>query len=152
MTFDAIRRSEEAKRMYAYMQHGGTPTYIHCENVARMSDAIDRRLRLGADREVLLTGAMLHDYYLYDWHRKDDGSHRLHGFSHAERARRNAVEAFGVDGRVQHVIATHMWPLNLTRLPRTREAWIVCLADKCCAMREMLCGARRKRRPATENG
>ena len=139
-TFTAIRRSPQASRMRGFTQHGGTTTFAHCENVARMSYAIDRRLRLGCDRRVLLTGALLHDYYLYDWHQRDDGSHRLHGFSHAERARRNAVDAFDVDERVQHVIASHMWPLNLTRIPRSREAWLVCFADKCCAVRERLLG------------
>jgi len=138
--FTAIRRSREAARMREFTQHGGVTTFDHCENVARLCCALNRGLRLRADGRVLLTGALLHDFYLYDWHRRDGGAHRLHGFCHAERARRNAVRDFGVDERVQHVIASHMWPLNLTRVPRTREAWLVCFADKCCAVREFFTG------------
>ena len=139
-TFGMIRHSAEAAQMRGFTQHGGITTFDHCENVARTSCRLNRALRLRADERVLLTGALLHDFFLYDWHQKDDGSHRLHGFSHAERARKNAVREFDVDERVQHVIASHMWPLNLTRLPRTREAWIVCMADKYCAVREFLTG------------
>ncbi len=140
MSYEEIRRSDGARLMRGFTQHGDTSTFTHCENVAKMSEKIDEKLGSRCDREVLLTGAFLHDYYLYDWHRKDGGAHRLHGFSHAEQARRNAAETFGVDERVQHVISCHMWPLNLTRMPRTREAWIVCLADKWCAIREAVSG------------
>ena len=35
------------------------------------------------------------------------------------------------------MIAKHMFPLTL-RPPRFRESWIVCLADKWCALEETL--------------
>ena len=36
---------------------------------------------------TLIKGAMLHDFYLYDWHAQDNGEHRWHGYHHAEKAR-----------------------------------------------------------------
>ena len=128
-------RVQEMKR---YKQHGRISTFEHCERVARLSCRIDRALHLHADPHTLVKGAMLHDFYLYDWHNEDGGEHDWHGYIHAERARRNACRYFGADERVQHVIYCHMWPLNRTRVPRTREAWIVCLADKYISIRETL--------------
>jgi uncharacterized protein len=81
---------------------------------------------------------MLHDFYLYDWHHDDNGSHRLHGFTHAQAACANARTHFGIDDRTGHVISSHMWALNPKKLPMTREAWIVCLADKCVSAYETL--------------
>ena len=133
----ALLRDRQVRRMKEFTQHGDTTTYDHCLRVASLSDAINRRFRLHADERTLLTGAMLHDFYLYDWHEKNAG-HRLHGFTHPLRAAENAKARFGVDARVEHVIVCHMWPLTLTRLPRTREAWIVCLADKWCSLGEIL--------------
>ena len=125
------------RKMRDYTQHGRVSTYDHCERVARLSYWLNRRLHLRADEAVLLRGAMLHDFYLYDWH-EIDHSHRWHGFIHAETARKNAVKHFQIGHHEQQVIATHMWPLNLTRVPRSREAWIVCLADKWCSLQETL--------------
>ena len=40
----------------------------------------------------LVRGALLHDYFLYDWHTRKSakGLKELHGFSHPETALRNA--------------------------------------------------------------
>ena len=126
------------RQMKRFRQHGNVSTYDHCNEVAKLSYRLNDRLKLRADVKTLLYGAMLHDFYLYDWHRKDDGSHRWHGFHHAERAAKNAEEHFHAGEKVLSVIRTHMWPLNLTHPPRSKEAWIVCLADKCVAFRETL--------------
>ena len=126
------------QQMKQYIQHGRITTFEHCSRVAELSCRINRRLHLHADIPTLVKGAMLHDFYLYDWHNPDGGEHDWHGYIHAERARKNAVRYFNADEKVQHVIYSHMWPLNLTRVPRSREAWIVCLADKYISIRETL--------------
>ena len=135
---EEIRKDKHVQEMKKYIQHGQVSTYEHCERVAAVSYQVDKKLHLNSDRKTLLKGAMLHDFYLYDWHERGDGSHRLHGFSHAERAEKNAEKYVGADPKVQEVIRTHMWPLNLTRIPRTREAWIVCAADKYVSFCETL--------------
>lgn len=125
-------------QMKKYVQHGKVSTYDHCLRVAGLCCRLNRHMHLHADSDTMVQGAMLHDYYLYDWHQKDDGTHDWHGYIHAETASRNAERDFGVSEQVQEVIRSHMWPLNITRLPRSREAWIVCIADKCVSLHETI--------------
>ena len=133
-----IESNDVVQEMKKYNQHGNVSTYEHCKNVAKLSYDINKRFSLNADLEVLLAGAMLHDFYLYDWHHEDGGEHRLHGLKHARIARDNAKKHFDIDGKTSHVIYSHMWPLNPERMPRTREAWIVCVADKCISLYETI--------------
>ena len=133
-----ILRHDQVRRMKSFIQHGKVTTYDHCKSVARTSFSINQKLHLNADEKKLLTGAMLHDFYLYDWHHKDDGEPGLHGYTHAAKAAQNAQKYFQVGEDVQAIIRSHMWPLNLTKLPASREAWIVCLADKYCSLKETL--------------
>ena len=44
-----------------------------------------------------------------------------------------------VTSRERNIIARHMFPL-VPVPPTCREAWIVCLADKWCALRETIAG------------
>lgn len=133
-----LEADSKVHEMKKYIQHGKVSTFEHCENVAKLSYKLNKYLSLHSDLKVLITGAMLHDFYLYDWHREDDGSHRLHGFHHAKTASVNAEKHFHTDPKVNKVIESHMWPLNIGKLPKSREAWIVCIADKCISAYETL--------------
>ena len=130
-------KDQRVQEMKRFIQHGNISTYDHVKSVTRLSFWMNRRLHLGADDRILTVGAFLHDYYLYDWHLTDEG-HGLHVFSHSNTAKENAVKHFGISKRTQQVIESHMWPLTITKIPKTREAWIVCLADKCVSTRETL--------------
>ena len=120
-----------------YIQHGSVTVYDHVCAVARtslaMADAL-ARIGIRVDRQSLLRGALLHDYFLYDWHDKDP-SHRLHGFRHPFFALARAEEDFDLTPRERNIIVRHMFPL-VPIPPTCREAWIVCIADKVCALRE----------------
>lgn len=126
---------EEVQSMKQYVQHGSTSTYEHCMNVVRLSYWLNCRFHLNTDERSLLVGALLHDFYLYDWHEKSNW-HRLHGFYHPSRACRNARKIFEINDLEADIIENHMWPLTLRHLPKSREAAIVCLADKCCSLLE----------------
>ena len=130
--------------MRVFAQHGGTDTLTHVWHVTRLSYLWNRRLHLGADESVLTTGALLHDFYLYDWHVPDRSRRGLHGYTHPRAACVTAVEAFDIGEREQQVILSHMWPLTLRTVPRSREAWIVCLADKACSLKETVCRGKRR--------
>ncbi len=132
-----IKNDERVLQMKKFIQHGTISTFDHVDSVTRLSYWLNKRLHLGADERILAIGAFLHDYYLYDWH-ENDGSHTFHGFSHAKQACENAKQHFKIGKRTQGVIETHMWPLNITKIPSSREAWIVCLADKWVSTGETL--------------
>ena len=119
-----------------YYQHGNTTVYEHCVNVALVSCRIVKCFHCKVDKRALIYGALLHDYYLYDWHEKDS-SHRFHGFHHAKKALENAEKEFCLNEIEKNIIVRHMFPLTLIP-PSTKEAWIVCIADKWCATVEIL--------------
>lgn len=126
---------EEVQSMQGFVQHGKTSTYAHCINVVKLSYWLNKKFHLKADESSLLIGALLHDFYLYDWHEKSDW-HKWHGFSHPFRAAGNAHRIFQIGKRERQIIESHMWPLTLRHVPRSREAAIVCIADKCCSLYE----------------
>ncbi len=120
--------------MVQYMQHGKVSVYEHCINVAYMSCKIAFKFNLNINYAVLIRGALLHDYFLYDWHEPNQG-HRLHGFFHPRKALNNAMEDFELTSIEANIILRHMFPL-IPIPPNCRESWIVCLADKICAIDE----------------
>lgn len=140
----AARQLAQAGRLdltREFIQHGDVTVYAHVTSVARASLSFAERLGragISVDRASLLRGALLHDYFLYDWH-DPDPSHRLHGFRHPFFALARAEEDFELTSRERNIIARHMFPL-VPVPPTCREAWIVCLADKWCALCETVAG------------
>ena len=128
-------QNPKVQQMREFIQHGDVTTYQHCKNVVLVSCWLNHRLHLGADETSLAVGAFLHDFYLYDWHEKSTW-HRWHGFSHPSRAWKNARRHFPMGAKEENIIRSHMWPLIPWQIPKSREAVIVCLADKCCSLYE----------------
>lgn len=119
-----------------FCQHGSTSVYWHSIRVAYYSLCLAEFLHLMEHRDELIRGALLHDYFLYDWHEKDK-SHRLHGFHHPKTALHNASEDFALSELEENIISRHMFPL-LPAPPTRAESWIVCLVDKGCSIYEMI--------------
>ena len=117
-----------------FIQHGDISVYDLCIFVAYMSCQIANKLNIKVDKRSLIRGALLHDYFLYDWHDKNKPI-KLHGFRHPKIALRNASEEFDLNEKEKDIILHHMFPLNPIP-PASKEAWIICLADKICATRE----------------
>ena len=68
---EGIQDHEHVHRMRTFIQHGKITTYDHCFRVAAMSYRINRMFKLKSDEKALIRGAFLHDYFLYDWHKKN---------------------------------------------------------------------------------
>ncbi len=133
-----ILESPNFNRMKEYIQHGNVTVNAHVMTVARCSIAISETLHIHCDKRALIRGALLHDYFLYDWHIPDEvNPHRLHGFYHPGVALRNALLEYNLTEREKDIIKKHMWPLTVVP-PCCREAWIVTTADKWCSLLETL--------------
>ena len=133
-----ILHSENFQKTRHHIQHGTMPVHRHCLDVAKQSIKINKALGLGCKERDLIRGALLHDYFLYDWHDKHRENYRkLHGFYHPGIALKNARKEYHLTRREEDIIKKHMWPLTVVP-PLCREAWVVTAADKYCSLLETL--------------
>ncbi|MDF2986558.1 MAG: family phosphohydrolase [Eubacterium sp.] len=116
------------------IQHGNTNCLEHSLNVSYSSYLICRRL--GFDYRSAARGGLLHDFFLYDWHRGKPYK-GLHGFMHPYFALQNANRYFNLNDLEKDIIKKHMWPLTI-KFPRYKETFVVLFVDKFCALGEMV--------------
>ena len=118
-------RFDETKN---FIQHGNTSVYTHVISVAKKSIEIAEKYNLDVDMDSMIRGALLHDYFLYDWH---DGKRErwIHGFTHPMKAYKNAKGEINLNRLEKDIIIKHMFPLTILP-PRYLESWIVTFADK----------------------
>lgn len=135
--FDKILRSVESNTdllaCKAFCHHGQTNLYDHNLAVARKAYKMLLFFKVN-HKEDIITGALLHDYFLYDWHIKE-GRKPFHGLYHPRIALDNAREAMAISPLTADVIKKHMFPLTPLP-PKYLGSWLVCLADKMCAVQE----------------
>ena len=124
----------EVQKMENFIQHGTTTCLSHSLYVAYTAYCLATSLKVNT-REVA-RGAMLHDFYLYDWHIKGDRK-GLHGFTHPKDALKNATHYFELSDIKMQIIERHMWPLTL-KPPTKKASLIVTLCDKYCTVLETL--------------
>ena len=135
---DIIAHDHMAIERRSY-QHGAVTTFAHSIRLACLAVWLADRLHLWhrVDLPSLVRTALLHDYFLYDWHDDDNGTHRLHGFTHGHTALVNALKDFRLNEIERDGIECHMFPLTPLP-PRHPEGWLVSLADKISATGETL--------------
>ncbi|MGI6202031.1 MAG: HD domain-containing protein [Eubacteriales bacterium] len=131
-----ILDSEGMKLQAGFVQHGAVSTYQHSVSVALCSMRLALRLGLEVDMRSMVRGALLHDYFLYDWH-DPDVCPRFHGYTHPKTALENAERDFKLNDIERDIIIKHMFPLTPVP-PRYAESMLVTVADKLCAARETL--------------
>lgn len=131
-----LLKSEDVQLMGTFIQHANISCLEHSISVAYYSYCLCRKLNLNVDCRSIIRGALLHDFFLYDWH-VTKNPRGLHGFKHPLTALENAEEHFALNDREKDIIVKHMWPLTLTP-PRYKEALIVSLSDKFCSIIETL--------------
>ncbi len=124
-------------KMNRYLQHGNTTCLLHSIAVAYFSYRLCKLLKINVHEKELIRGALLHDYFLYDWHQKYKPCDGLgkHGFIHPKIALFNARKDFKVNAIEEDIIEKHMFPLTFYP-PKYRESVIICLVDKFCSIYE----------------
>ena len=87
-----VRTSSRFEECSKFIQHGNTSVKQHVIMVTLLALNLSEKLHIKVDKKALIRGALLHDYYLYDWHNKSLKD--LHGFHHPKRALRQALKEF----------------------------------------------------------
>ena len=128
-----IITNETVLEMKNFKQHYDTTCFDHCMNVAYYSYLLCKKYNL--DYVSAARAGMLHDLFLYDWRKKQDGRRGLHGYTHPKTALTNSLKLFDLNKKEQDIILKHMWPLTL-KLPKYKEAYIITFVDKYCAIAE----------------
>ena len=112
-----------------FIHHGNINVYDHVLKVAYIS-YLKAKKKKHVDIKSVVVGALLHDYYLYDWHEKEKW-HRLHGLKHPKIAYKNACRDYPeyMNKTIKDIILHHMFPLTIIP-PLTKEGRIVSNSDK----------------------
>jgi uncharacterized protein len=134
---DDILNNDEYKQLGSYTHHRPFTTLEHSLRVAQIAYNWSIRLesKLKLDTYAITRGALLHDFFLYDWHHLRPDGARWHGFRHPRIACQNAERCFKLSEKEKDIILSHMWPLTV-RMPKSREAFLVSVADKMASIQE----------------
>jgi uncharacterized protein len=129
-----LTENEKVISMDKYIQHSDVTCLEHCLLVSYYSYKICKFLKF--DYKSAARGGLLHDFFLYDWHeiKPKEG---LHGFVHSNIALKNAKKYFKINDVEADIIGKHMWPLT-SKLPKYKEAFVVMIVDKICAIFEII--------------
>ena len=134
--YKKITNDKLFKKELNFMQHGSYTVYDHSIHVAKTSFKLAKKLKLNVDYNSLIKGALLHDYFLYDWHENNEIG-KKHGFVHPRIAMNNAKKDFGLTEKEENMILSHMFPMGKS-IPKSKESIILCLVDKYCATKETI--------------
>ncbi|MCR5654826.1 MAG: HD domain-containing protein [Lachnospiraceae bacterium] len=136
-----LKNDEAVKRMQEFKQHGSSNTYLHSVHVAETAKKLADRFHVDVHERDLARGAMLHDFFLYNFHEQHEATglkawHHLH--NHPSISLVNADRLFHLTEIEKDIIHSHMWPLNIRRVPKYKESVLVNLADKYCSFMEFV--------------
>ncbi len=97
--------------------------FSHCYAVGKLSFRLAKMVH--ANVTVAARAGFIHDWY-HGHH--PDRQYFVNADQHHFRISHQAAQKYGEHPRVLHAIRTHFWPWGRSA-PKTREAWIVWMAD-----------------------
>lgn len=125
--------NDKVLEMKNFYHHFDITCYQHCINVSYYNYKICKALKW--DARAAARGGLLHDLFLYDWHKKRVKGEPLHAFNHGRIALENAKSIFSLTDREQNIISSHMFPVANV-MPKYKESFVITLVDKYCAIAE----------------
>lgn len=131
-TIADLLETDSVRELKNIQHHMTISCYEHSVFVAYLSYC--SAYKLGLDCAAAARAGLLHDLYL---HETSEMSQVKHYFTHASCALRNAKEVCCLSKKEENIILAHMWPLSKV-MPKSREALLVSMCDKYCAMVEGL--------------
>lgn len=122
------------QKMKEFRQHYNVSCFDHCLLVSYNLYLICKKYRL--DYISAARAGMVHDLFLYDWRKREDGRKGLHAFTHAKKAYENAKTFLNLNDKEKDIIIKHMWPVTLFAFPKFRETFWMIYVDKYLAVIE----------------
>lgn len=126
-----ILADKEFVSLCKFVHHQWTNRLMHSINVSYLSWKIAKIL--GCDESAAARAGLLHDFCPYDF-KKETPTGENQAFFHPKAAAANSLRKFNLSQREVNAILTHMFPLG--PVPQDKEAWIITIADKICAVME----------------
>jgi uncharacterized membrane protein len=125
-----ILLDEKVQSMGAIRHHDGS-LLVHSLTVSLASYYIARGL--GYDAVSVARGALLHDFFLYDWRTARGTGHRTR---HPGIALENATARFKLNAMEKDIILSHMWPAAKP-FYSYKESFLVSTVDKIVSTKEV---------------
>lgn len=130
-----IMKNEVFLQLDGYFHHSSS-ILEHAKAVSFLSYKVCKKI--GLDYVSGARGALLHDFFLYDWREyKKQKGRKNHGLNHPKTALENSARFFELNRVEKDIILKHMWP-KVLGFPRYPESWVVSCVDKFCACREFV--------------
>lgn len=137
---EPILRHEEWIKLHSYKHHLDSRAKHLIDVCCRSWLKASKKKKYDANSVAI--GALLHDFFLYDWQdrttdlKKTNINNKtrrpkVHAFIHPIIALDNAYQFFPdiMNDTIKDIIMKHMWPLTGIP-PKYKESWLVCSIDK----------------------
>jgi len=108
------------------IKHHGITRYNHSFKIAYYSYLIAKRLNF--DYVSTARAGLLHDFFLTENKKNVNGLKCV--FSHSKEAAENSKNIFDATEFEQSIIRTHMFPVTVLTVPKSKEGLLVALVDK----------------------
>ncbi len=133
MIISDLLDQEKVQEMKQYRQHYNINCFEHCLFVSYNTYLICKKHHLD-----YISGAragMLHDLFLYDWRKRENGRRGLHAYTHPKVALKHASTFLNLNDKEKDMILKHMWPVT-PAFPKYKETFVITFVDKYFAVAE----------------
>ena len=133
MIISDLLDQEKVQEMKQYRQHYNINCFEHCLLVSYNTYLICKKHHLD-----YISGAragMLHDLFLYDWRKRENGRKGLHAYTHPKVALKHASTFLNLNDKEKDMILKHMWPVT-PAIPKYKETFVLTFVDKYFAVAE----------------